>query len=191
MSPLPSTRRPSAPRLNGTMSSTPVNASFPVFSPGPVPLPVGPEGSDVAGTVVEAAVVVLVVAVVSDGAVVVVSVVGAGGVAVVVVLGDRLSVIVVVGEAVVAVVVVVVPAQWSSFAPPLFPCSSQSCPFVGCGSGTHVCPELPWLQSPCPGGAVGGSAAAEMASTIRVTEAMTNIASALRIHPSPSSPDVV
>jgi hypothetical protein len=49
-------------------------------------------------------------------------------------------------------------AQWSSLMPPLLPCSSQSAPWDGCGSGRQVAVELPRSHSPCPGGLVGGAA---------------------------------
>lgn len=46
-------------------------------------------------------------------------------------------------------------AQWSSLMPPRLPCSSQSAPWDGCGSGRQVAVEFPRSHHPCPGGLVG------------------------------------
>jgi hypothetical protein len=47
--------------------------------------------------------------------------------------------------------------QWSSFWPPLLPCSSQSFPWSGCGSSLHGFVALPCSQFGWPGGDGGFS----------------------------------
>ena len=67
-------------------------------------------------------------------------------------------------------------AQWSSFTPPsLGPCSSQSAPRDGCGSGLHDCWLLPWSHSPCPGGLDGGLAWAALAPARPMASAATMV----------------
>jgi hypothetical protein len=116
------------------------------------------------GTTTDVVVAGAVVVLVTGGTVDVV-VTGGGGSVTVVVVAGVVTVEVVALVVVVATVVVVVGRQWSSFTPPCCPCSSQSCPLSGRGSGEHVCPELPCEQSPWPGGPpTGGTAFATSAN---------------------------